>query len=212
MLRALEAPMEGWRGVAKFVQDRLLASILVVLCAPLFALIAIAIRLDSPGPVFFRQARRGLNNSVFSIFKFRTMYFNAPDAAGVGQATRNDARITRVGRFLRRTSLDELPQLLNVLQGDMSLVGPRPHPPGTKAEGILFEQAVANYMERYRVKPGITGWAQVNGWRGETETTRKLLVRVRYDIDYIEKWSVWFDLYILGITPLALIFRSQNAY
>jgi Undecaprenyl-phosphate glucose phosphotransferase len=212
MLRAMDAPIEGWAGVAKFFEDRVLAGLLVLLLSPLFALIALAIRLDSPGPVIFRQARRGWNGSVFTIYKFRTMRNEAADDEGEEQARRDDPRVTRIGRILRRTSLDELPQLFNVLKGDMSLVGPRPHALGTKTEGQLFEEAVADYMRRYRVKPGITGWAQVNGWRGETDTNRKLLVRVRYDIEYIENWSFWFDLYILAVTPLALLFRSDNAY
>lgn len=212
MLRALDAPIEGWAGVAKFVEDRLIAGILVVLLSPLLGLTALAIKLDSKGPVLFRQPRRGWNGSIFTIYKFRTMRTDLTDLAGAAQVTRDDPRVTRVGRFLRRTSIDELPQLFNVLNGDMSLVGPRPHALGTKAEGKPFEEAVADYMRRYRVKPGITGWAQVNGWRGETDTNRKLLVRVRYDIEYIENWTFWFDLYILAITPLSLLFRSRNAY
>jgi len=212
MLRALEAPIEGWEGVAKFFEDRILGGILVFLCSPILLLAALAIRLDSPGPVFFRQPRRGWNGGIFTIYKFRTMRTDAADFAGDKQTTKDDPRVTRVGRFLRRTSIDELPQLFNVLNGDMSLVGPRPHALGTKAEGKPFDEAVADYMRRYRVKPGITGWAQVNGWRGETDTNRKLLVRVRYDIEYIENWTIWFDLYILMLTPISLLFRSRNAY
>ncbi|WMS43691.1 undecaprenyl-phosphate glucose phosphotransferase [Acuticoccus sp. MNP-M23] len=212
MLRALDKPIRGWEGVAKFFEDRILGGLLVLLCSPVLALAALAIRLDSPGPVFFHQPRRGWNGGIFTITKFRTMRTDMEDVAGDKQTTKNDPRVTRVGRFLRRTSIDELPQLLNVLRGDMSLVGPRPHALGTKAEGKPFDEAVADYMLRYRVKPGITGWAQVNGWRGETDTNRKLLVRVRYDIEYIENWTIWFDLYILMVTPLSLLFRSRNAY
>ncbi|MEM7694602.1 MAG: undecaprenyl-phosphate glucose phosphotransferase [Pseudomonadota bacterium] len=212
MLRALEAPIEGWEGVAKFLEDRVLSALLFVLVSPILAAAALAIRLDSPGPVFFKQPRRGWNGGIFTIYKFRTMRTDMADMDGDVQTTKTDPRVTRVGAFLRRTSIDELPQLINVLKGDMSLVGPRPHALGTKAEGKPFEEAVADYMRRYKVKPGITGWAQVNGWRGETDTNRKLFVRVKYDIEYIENWTIWFDLYILTITPLALIFRSQNAY
>ncbi|WP_108658763.1 undecaprenyl-phosphate glucose phosphotransferase [Acuticoccus kandeliae] len=212
MLRAMEVPIEGWAGVAKFIEDRVIAGILLLLISPLLIAVAIAIKLDSKGPVFFRQPRRGWNGGIFTIYKFRSMRTDMADFQGAAQATKDDPRVTRVGKFLRRTSIDELPQLFNVLNGDMSLVGPRPHALGTKAEGKPFEEAVADYMRRYRVKPGITGWAQVNGWRGETDTNRKLLVRVRYDIEYIEHWNFWFDLYILAITPLSLVMRSENAY
>ncbi len=212
MLLALDSPIHGWGAVAKFIEDRLIAAVLLVLASPLLALAALAVRLDSGGPVFFRQPRRGWNGALFDIYKFRTMRTDMADFAGARQATRDDPRVTRVGRILRRTSIDELPQLFNVLNGDMSLVGPRPHALGTRAEGKPFEEAVAHYMRRYRVKPGITGWAQVNGWRGETDTNQKLHARVRYDIEYIENWSFWLDIYILVITPFTLIFRSKNAY
>ncbi|MEO1104080.1 MAG: undecaprenyl-phosphate glucose phosphotransferase, partial [Pseudomonadota bacterium] len=212
MLRALEAPIEGWAGVAKSFEDRVIGALLLVLAAPLLAAVALAIKLDSKGPIFFRQERRGWNGGTFSIYKFRSMCTDMADFAGATQTTKDDPRVTRVGRFLRRTSIDELPQLFNVLEGDMSLVGPRPHALGTRSEGKLFDEAVADYMRRYRVKPGITGWAQVNGWRGETDTHQKLLARVRYDVEYIENWTFWFDIYILAITPLSLILRSDNAY
>ena len=212
MVRALDAPIEGWPGIVKFFEDRLLAAALLLALSPLLGLIALAVKLDSPGRVFFRQPRRGWNGGIFTIYKFRTMRDEKGDPDGAIQAVRGDARITRVGAFLRRTSLDELPQLLNVVFGDMSLVGPRPHALGTLAGGRPFEQVVADYMRRYRVKPGLTGWAQVNGWRGETDTDEKLIQRVRYDIEYIEHWTLWLDLYILAITPLSLFFRSDNAY
>ena len=212
MLRALASPIDGWGAVAKFVEDRVIAALLVVLVSPILAAAAAAIWLETGGPIIFRQPRRGWNNGIFSIYKFRTMRTDMADLEGATQATRHDPRVTRVGRVLRRTSIDELPQLLNVLKGDMSLVGPRPHALGTKAGGKPFEEAVANYMRRYRVKPGITGWAQVNGWRGETDTDQKLNGRVRFDIEYIENWSFWLDIYILVITPFSLLFRSRNAY
>ncbi|WP_226573155.1 undecaprenyl-phosphate glucose phosphotransferase [Acuticoccus sediminis] len=212
MLRALASPIDGWSAVAKFVEDRIVAAILLAVLSPILLAAAAAIWLDTGRPIIFRQPRRGWNGALFDIYKFRTMRTDMADREGARQATRDDPRVTRVGRFLRRTSIDELPQLINVLKGDMSLVGPRPHALGTKAEGKPFEEAVANYMRRYRVKPGITGWAQVNGWRGETDTNQKLHGRVRYDIEYIENWSFWLDLYILVITPISLIFRSKNAY
>ncbi|UOM36017.1 undecaprenyl-phosphate glucose phosphotransferase [Acuticoccus sp. I52.16.1] len=212
MLRALASPIQGWAAIAKFVEDRLIALVLIIMLLPVFAVISLAIWVETGKPILFRQPRRGWNGSLFTIYKFRTMKVDNEDLAGATQATRNDPRVTRVGRILRRTSLDELPQLLNVLNGDMSLVGPRPHALGTTTEGKPFEEAVQHYMVRYRVKPGITGWAQINGWRGETDTSQKLLGRVRYDIEYIENWSFWLDLYILMITPLALIVRSKNAY
>lgn len=212
MLRAIEPPIRGWAGVAKFFEDRIVASLLILLVSPVLLAAALAIRLDSSGPVLFRQPRRGWNGGVFTIYKFRTMHVESANLSGDEQTTRDDPRVTRVGRFLRRTSIDELPQLFNVLAGDMSLVGPRPHALGTKAEGKRFEDAVGGYMRRYRVKPGITGWAQVNGWRGETDTNDKLLGRVRYDVEYIENWTIWLDLYILLITPFSLLVRNRNAY
>ncbi len=175
------------------------------------ATISLLIRLECGGPVLFRQPRRGWNGSCSrSQVPHDARRAGGPRRCAAGD--RDDPRVTRVGRILRRTSLDELPQLLNVLNGDMSLVGPRPHALGTQTEGKPFEEAVQHYMVRYRVKPGITGWAQINGWRGETDTSQKLLGRVRYDIEYIENWSFWLDLYILAITPLSLLVRSKNAY
>ncbi len=212
MLQAMNQPIEGWGRIVKFLQDRLIAGLILILASPLFLAIAIAIKLSSKGPVIFRQTRRGWNGSAFEILKFRTMRVEAAQSEGLEQAHRDDPRVTTVGWFLRRTSFDELPQLINVLRGDMSLVGPRPHAMGTRAEGRLFEESVEDYMRRYRVKPGMTGWAQVHGWRGETDSVGKLAMRVRYDIEYTENWSLWLDLYILMITPLALLFRSHNAY
>lgn len=173
--------------------------------------IAAAIKIDSKGPVFFRQQREGFNNRGFSVWKFRSMHQESSQASEIQQATADDARITRVGAFLRRTSLDELPQLFNVMAGDMSLVGPRPHAPSTKAGGIKFEEAVARYAARHRVKPGITGWAQVNGWRGETRTTDKLEQRLKHDLYYIDHWSLGFDFYIL-LRTLIVAWKQEQAY
>lgn len=210
--RLLDQPIFGWAGVAKVIEDKVLSLLLLVLLAPVYAAIALAIRVDSPGPVLFRQPRAGFNGELFTIYKFRTMRTDAEDVAGTQQTTRDDPRVTAVGRFLRRTSLDELPQFFNVLKGEMSLVGPRPHAEGTMLGDEPFERSVQHYMQRYRVKPGVTGWAQVNGWRGETDSAEKLQMRIRYDIEYVDSWSVGLDLYILLITPFVVLFKRDNAY
>lgn len=202
------SPTSAVGRVAKAIEDRVLASIIVLLIAPVLAFIALLVRLDSPGPVFFRQKRHGWNGEEITIFKFRTM-FEHRDAPGVvTQARKNDARVTRVGRILRRTSLDELPQLFNVLAGNMSLVGPRPH---ATEHNELYVNIIRNYMHRHRVRPGITGWAQVNGYRGETDTPEKMQRRVEYDLYYIEHWSIGFDLVILMLT-LVRGLTSPQAY
>jgi lipopolysaccharide/colanic/teichoic acid biosynthesis glycosyltransferase len=174
-------------------------------------LVALAIRLDSKGPVLFKQKRYGFNNELIEVFKFRSMYHAASDADAAKLVTKGDSRVTRVGRFIRRTSLDELPQFFNVLRGELSLVGPRPHATKAKAADQLYNDVVDGYFARHRVKPGITGWAQVNGWRGETDTAEKLQRRVEHDLYYIENWSLAFDLYILWRTPISLL-KSENAY
>jgi len=211
MLNLFERPISGWAQVIKELEDRGLAFLILLFLAPLMGLIALAIKLDSRGPVFFKQVRHGFNNNLIQVLKFRSMYTEMSDADCDVQTTKGDPRVTRVGRFLRASSLDELPQLINVLLGDMSLVGPRPHALSTKAEGRLFEDVVDRYAARHKVKPGITGWAQVNGWRGETDTTEKIQKRVEYDLFYIDNWSVWLDLKILLLT-LAVIFKDENAY
>ena len=171
------------------------------------AVIALAIKLDSKGPVFFRQRRHGANHKVFEVLKFRTMTV-LEDGDVIVQAKKNDQRITRVGRILRKTSLDELPQLFNVLLGDMSLVGPRPH---ALAHNNYYSKMLENYASRHRVKPGITGWAQINGLRGEITDPQLMEQRVRYDLEYIDGWSIWFDLYVLFLTPI-FGFVSRRAY
>ncbi len=198
MFNASELPLRGWSPLIKRCEDLVLASIALVLFAPLMALVALAIRLDSKGPVLFRQKRYGYNNRLIWVFKFRSMYTERTDANAERQTTRDDDRITRVGRFIRKTSIDELPQLFNVLAGSMSMVGPRPHATATKAAGIPFEEAVSEYSSRHRVKPGITGWAQINGYRGETDTLHKIKKRVEYDLEYIAKWSVLMN----AVAPL----------
>jgi exopolysaccharide biosynthesis polyprenyl glycosylphosphotransferase len=191
--------------------DAVVALALIVVLSPLFALIVLGVKLSSRGPVVFRQVRYGFNNERFDVFKFRSMYVELCDPLAEKQVTRNDYRVTPFGAFLRRTSLDELPQLFNVLRGDLSLVGPRPHALSGKAAGMVYEQVVEGYFARHRVRPGITGWAQVNGWRGETDTIEKIEQRVAHDLYYIENWSIWLDIRILILTPVAVLF-GKNAF
>ena len=207
MLSVLERPLSGWSLVLKNLEDQVLGAILIVLLGPLLALLALAIRMDTPGPVFFHQRRYGFNNNAITVWKFRSMRHQASDEKVVPQATRDDPRVTRVGKFLRRTSLDELPQIFNVLKGEMSLVGPRPH---AVAHNEQYAKIIDDYLSRHRVKPGITGWAQVNGLRGETDTPEKMRLRVQHDLYYIDNWSFWLDLKILALTPFAAI--NRNAY
>jgi exopolysaccharide biosynthesis polyprenyl glycosylphosphotransferase len=206
-----ERPLKDWRAAKKSVFDLVIGSLMLIVLSPLLALIALAIRLDSPGPILFRQPRLGFNNKLFVCYKFRTMHHRMTDLLDNRQATRDDPRVTRAGKWLRALSLDELPQLLNVLKGDMSLVGPRPHPPNTKAADQLFTEVVGKYAFRHRVKPGITGWAQINGWRGETKTVADIENRVACDLAYIESWSLWLDLRIMLLTVSREIL-SRHAY
>ncbi len=191
-------PLADWSRLVKNAEDRVLGPILLVLASPLLALIAVAIKLEGPGPVLFWQRRRGLNHEVFEVAKFRTMHV-LEDGADIAQATRNDPRVTRVGWYLRRLSLDELPQLLNVVRGEMSLVGPRPH---ALAHDEKFEEILARYANRNQVKPGMTGLAQVKGFRGEIETPEMLEKRLEQDLAYVSGWSLWLDLKILVMTPI----------
>jgi Undecaprenyl-phosphate glucose phosphotransferase len=212
MLHVFDRPISGWSLFTKAVEDYVLATFALVMLSPLLLLIALAIKVDSRGPILFRQHRLGFNNRLIEIWKFRTMRADAADpAGGLVQATRHDPRFTRVGRFLRRFSLDELPQLVNVLRGEMSIVGPRPHAPGTHACGQPFEEVVESYASRHRVKPGITGWAQVNGWRGETDTLEKIQRRIEHDLYYIDNWSIRLDLIIIARTIRRLL-RDDRAY
>ncbi|MFQ5773863.1 MAG: undecaprenyl-phosphate glucose phosphotransferase [Kiloniellaceae bacterium] len=211
VLHLFERPISEWAHVMKTVEDRVLAALFLVLLCPLFLVIAAAIKLDSPGPVLFKQNRYGFNNNPIKVWKFRTMYHHLRDPEARRLTTRDDARVTRVGRLLRAKSLDELPQLLNVLKGDMSLVGPRPHAVAAKAGGKLYYDVVDRYAARHRVKPGITGWAQVKGWRGETDTVDKLQKRVECDLHYIDNWSIWLDLLIIAKT-VTVLFKDERAY
>lgn len=209
MFNTSELPLKGWSPLIKRFEDIFLATLGIVLLSPILLLTALAVRLDSEGPALFRQKRYGYNDRLIRVFKFRSMYVNQTDRNAERQTTREDPRITRVGRFIRKTSIDELPQLFNVLLGNMSIVGPRPHATATKAAGVPFEEAVREYSSRHRVKPGITGWAQINGYRGETDTLHKIQKRVQYDLEYISKWSVWLDLYIVFMTVPAILSTKE---
>jgi Undecaprenyl-phosphate glucose phosphotransferase len=203
-------PLEGWSRHLKRVLDIATASSALVLAAPAMLGVALAVKLSSPGPVLFRQKRMGFNGQTFEMLKFRSMVTGAAavtDASGKEQqASQTDARITPVGRFIRKTSLDELPQLINVLRGDMSLVGPRPH---ALSHDSYYEQLIERYASRHKMKPGLTGWAQLNGWRGETDTLDKMANRVDYDIWYIENWSLALDVRIILLTPFVLLFQKR---
>jgi Undecaprenyl-phosphate glucose phosphotransferase len=212
-LDVFEAPITDWDLVMKWLFDHIAGGIVLLLAAPVMALVALAVKLDSPGPVLFRQKRFGFNNERIDVYKFRSLYHDQADPMASKVVTKNDSRVTRVGRFIRKTSLDELPQLLNVVfKHNLSLVGPRPHAVQGKVQSQLFDEAVDGYFARHRVKPGITGWAQINGWRGEIDNEEKIQKRVEFDLYYIENWSVLFDLYILLKTPLALLTKNENAY
>lgn len=203
--------LSGWQAIQKSVLDTVLGTLLLIIALPALAIVALAIRLDSEGPVLFRQERCGRNHQKFQILKFRTMYKTCEDQHAERQATRHDDRVTRVGRWLRRTSLDELPQLINVLRGEMSLVGPRPHALGTRAGQRRLEDIVDNYGMRHCVKPGITGLAQVKGCRGALYFDQQVIQRVAYDLQYIEQWSLGLDLKLLCQTIVTCL-RSRNAY
>ncbi|WP_321339441.1 undecaprenyl-phosphate glucose phosphotransferase [uncultured Cohaesibacter sp.] len=204
-------PIANWGGLLKRVVDITVASLSVVALSPLLIGTAIAIKLDSKGPVIFRQKRLGFNNEEVVIYKFRSLYHSQSDQTAQKSVTKNDSRVTKVGRFIRKTSIDELPQLFNVILGSLSLVGPRPHVPRQQTNERLFEEVADGYMARHKVKPGITGWAQIHGWRGEIDDDDKLKQRVQHDIYYIENWSLALDLYILIVTPFKL-FSQDGAY
>ncbi len=186
------------------------ASVLILAASPLLLAVAAAIRLSSPGPVLFRQPRYGLNAELFEIYKFRTMSIEAQDRSGVAQTRKNDARVTPLGKILRRLNLDELPQLFNVLRGDMSLVGPRPHVPGMRAAGMLYEHLVPHYHLRHRIRPGMTGLAQINRLRGSTSDAKFAKARIEYDIAYTNDWSLLLDLRILWLTFKTEVFRGSG--
>lgn len=202
------SPMIGINKIIKALEDKLFAILILLFVSPLLVLIATAVKLTSKGPVLFKQRRHGWDGRVINIYKFRTMYEHTEIPGVVTQASANDERITPLGRFLRKTSLDELPQFYNVLQGKMSIVGPRPH---AIEHNEFYKDSIKAYMQRHKVKPGITGWAQVNGWRGKTEIITKMEKRVEYDLYYIENWSLWLDIKIICLTIIHG-FMNKNAY
>jgi len=204
-------PIAGWNWLIKHLEDKVVAALALILFAPLMLTIAAAIKLTSPGPVLYRQPRVGYNQREFAVLKFRTMHQAVCVAQPDKLTVRRDPRVTRVGALLRRTSLDELPQLINVLRGEMSIVGPRPHFSAARAADKLYNEAVVEYSARHRVKPGITGWAQVNGWRGPTETVEQIQKRVEHDMYYIDNWSIGLDLWIIALTAIKG-FISRNAF
>ncbi len=210
-IEIVDRPLKNWSRVAKWLEDKIISACLLILCAPLMGLIALAIRLETRGPIFFVQNRFGFNNELIPVFKFRTMHASLCDQSGATRTVQNDVRVTRVGRVLRALSLDELPQLVNVLRGNMSLVGPRPHVPQMKAGEQLYHEAVASYFIRHHVRPGLTGWAQVHNCRGEINSLEKARERVEYDIFYIDHWSLWLDFKIL-LKTIAVVLQGQNAY
>ena len=212
VLDVADRPIADWDVVMKWLFDKIAGGLALLCALPVMALIALAIKLDSRGPVLFKQKRYGFNNDLIEVYKFRSMYADAADASANKLVSKDDPRVTRVGRIIRKASLDELPQLFNVVfKGNLSLVGPRPHAVNAKAEARLYDEAVDGYFARHRVKPGITGWAQINGWRGETDTHEKIQQRVEHDLYYIENWSLLLDLYIMLRTPFALL-KTENAY
>jgi Undecaprenyl-phosphate glucose phosphotransferase len=207
--RVMGRPLDEVAALVKRIEDVVIAFFCLLVTLPLMFVIALCIKLDSRGPVLFKQKRLGINNLPFDLLKFRSMYLEQTDPLGQQLTRAGDPRVTRFGRFLRMASLDELPQLINVLRGEMSLVGPRPHALAASAAGISYARAITEYPIRHRVKPGITGWAQVNGWRGETTTIEQIRRRVEHDLYYVENWSLTFDLVILGRTVFAVLSRAN---
>ena len=202
-----ESPYTGVDSVVKNLSDFVLAALILVILSPLMLLIALIVKLTSPGPAIFKQRRYGLNGEEIIVYKFRSMTVSE-DGSKIEQAQKNDPRITKVGAFLRRSSLDELPQFINVLQGRMSIVGPRPH---AVAHNELYRNLIKGYMLRHKIKPGITGWAQVNGLRGETQELEKMKARIEYDLYYLRNWSIWLDLWVIILT-VWVVLRKDNAY
>jgi exopolysaccharide biosynthesis polyprenyl glycosylphosphotransferase len=211
MLDLFDKPIADWDSVSKRLFDIFFALVAIALLWPIMIGAVIAVKMTSKGPVFFKQKRHGINNEEILIYKFRSMYTEMSDEKAANLVTKDDPRVTPVGRFIRKTSIDELPQLFNVLIGNVSLVGPRPHAVVAQAQNKYFADVVDGYFARHRVKPGITGWAQINGLRGEITSDDKIKQRTEYDLDYIENWSLWFDIKILFKTPFSLL-NTENAY
>src|SRR5829696_5782088 len=206
-----DKPIAGWDALVKSIADKVIAALLLLFLAPVMAAVWVALKLDSRGPAVFRQKRYGFNNELIEVCKFRSMFVDQTDHTAKKMAVRDDPRVTKVGRFIRKTSLDELPQLFNVLKGELSMVGPRPHATNANVNDAEYSEIVEEYFARTKVKPGITGWAQVNGWRGNTDSVDKLHRRLEHDLYYIENWSLVFDLCILARTPFSLL-STENAY
>ncbi len=211
MLDVFDKPIADWDSVAKRIFDIVFSLLALALLWPVFIGAAIAVKMSSPGPIFFKQKRHGFNNDTIEVFKFRSMYTHLSDPTARAAVTKGDPRVTRVGRFLRKSSIDELPQIFNVLRGELSLVGPRPHAVAAQTADRKYADVVQGYFARHRVKPGVTGWAQINGWRGEIDSDDKIRFRTAFDLHYIENWSLWFDFKILVLTPFRLL-DTENAY
>ncbi len=211
MLDIFDKPIADWDSVAKRIFDVFFSIVALALLWPVFIGAAIAVKVSSPGPIIFKQKRHGFNNETIDVYKFRSMYTNMSDPTARNAVTKGDPRVTRVGRFLRKSSIDELPQIFNVLRGQLSLVGPRPHAVLAQTADRTYSDVVEGYFARHRVKPGVTGWAQINGWRGEIDNDEKIRFRTAFDLYYIENWSLWLDLKILFLTPIRLL-NTENAY
>jgi putative colanic acid biosynthesis UDP-glucose lipid carrier transferase len=207
VISVCDTPFKGTDGAIKRVSDIVLSTLILLLIFPVLLVIAVAVKLSSPGPIIFKQRRYGLDGQEILVYKFRSMTVTE-DGNSIKQAQKNDMRITPLGAFLRRTSLDELPQFINVLQGRMSIVGPRPH---AVAHNELYRTLIKGYMVRHKVKPGITGWAQVNGYRGETDTVEKMQRRIDFDLAYLRKWSLRLDIHII-LKTIRLVLKDQKAY
>ncbi|MEM6463610.1 MAG: undecaprenyl-phosphate glucose phosphotransferase [Pseudomonadota bacterium] len=211
MLDIFDRPINDWDSVVKRIFDVVFSTLGILVFSPVMILTAIAIKATSKGPVLFVQERHGFNNEIINVYKFRSMYTEESDYSGRAAVTKNDPRVTPVGRFIRRTSIDELPQFFNAFKGSLSLVGPRPHAIQAASNDRLYADVVDSYFARHRVKPGVTGWAQINGWRGEIDDDEKIKQRTAFDLYYIENWSLLFDLKILLLTPIKLL-NTENAY
>jgi putative colanic acid biosysnthesis UDP-glucose lipid carrier transferase len=207
VLGVFDSPFSGASGLIKRASDIVLSLLILALASPVLLLLALLVKLTSPGPAIFRQRRYGLDGEEIVVYKLRTMTVTE-DGDVVRQATRSDSRVTKLGAFLRRTSLDELPQFINVLQGRMSIVGPRPHP---VALNELYRKLIKGYMQRHKVRPGLTGWAQIHGLRGETESVDKMKARIDYDLEYLRNWSLRLDLYIIAKTAWVVL-KGENAH
>jgi Undecaprenyl-phosphate glucose phosphotransferase len=211
MLDVFDKPITDWDSVAKRAFDIFFSLVAIACLWPVMLGAALAVKLTSKGPIVFKQKRHGFNNEIINVFKFRSMYTELADPTAAKAVTKGDPRVTPVGRFIRKSSIDELPQFFNVLRGDLSLVGPRPHAVLAQSHDRIYADIVEGYFARHRVKPGVTGWAQINGWRGEIDTDEKIKYRTAYDLHYIENWSLLFDLKILFMTPIRLL-NTDNAY